>query len=173
LFYIERPVYTDERGYFREIGRVDDVELLTGAPFRTAQLNHSHSIPNTLRGIHAEGWNKLVTAITGVAYCAFVDLRPDSPTFLRVQTLVLQGGTGAVFIPKGVGNSFLVISETNFNYVYAVDRRYDQRDPEDDKAINVYDPVLQIPWPGEQGLHILSDRDRDAVGITDLFPTRY
>lgn len=171
LYYIQRPIHHDERGFFREIGVVPGIEAVTGIEFfAVRQMNHSQSIPGTLRGIHAEGWNKLVTAITGVAYCALVDLRPSSSTFLRVQTIILEGGVGAIFIPKGVGNSFLVISETDFNYVYAVDRLYSERDPHDDKAINVYDPQLAIPWPGDVSQHILSQRDRDAVSIAQLFP---
>lgn len=33
LLYIERPVYADKRGYFREIGNVPDIERIIGLPF--------------------------------------------------------------------------------------------------------------------------------------------
>lgn len=170
LLFVERPAFTDERGFFREVGNVADIEAVTRQPFIVKQINHSSSIHRVIRGIHAEGWNKLVTAITGVAFCALVDLRERSSTFMHVQLSLLVGGMGALYIPKGVGNSICVTSEETFNYLYAVDRAYAERDPADDRAINVFDPHLAIPWPFPAEDLILSDRDRGAISVQDLFP---
>jgi dTDP-4-dehydrorhamnose 3,5-epimerase len=168
LLYVERPTFADERGFFREIGTIPHIEQITGIEFSVQQVNHSCSGPRVLRGIHAEGWNKLVTAITGTGFCALVDLRPDSSTFLSIQIIILKGGKGSLFIPQGVGNSLCVISSDDFNYVYAVDRLYSQRDPKDDRAVNAFDDQLNIPWPYLQDELILSERDRKSLSLADI-----
>ena len=50
------------------------------------QWNHSNNLPNTLRGIHAESWNKIIYPITGKVFLAIIDIRPDSATFSKVET---------------------------------------------------------------------------------------
>src|SRR5438034_2987183 len=65
LFIIERPTLGDERGFFRESFRLSDLtEALGQAPI-FVQENHSRSRRGTLRGLHAENWEKLVYAPHG------------------------------------------------------------------------------------------------------------
>jgi len=171
LLYIERPTFADERGFFREPANLADIEAITGQPFRVRQWNHSHSHPRVMRGIHAEGWNKLITLTRGEAFCALVDLRPDSDTFLQVELLTLSGGTGSLYIPIGVGNAFAVISDEPVDYLYLVDRLYEDRDPAGDQAISMFDPDLTIPWPISDP--IISQRDRDSKTVREIFPSKF
>jgi len=65
LFLIERVTHRDDRGFFREVVRWDELEEAIGHEFQPVQWNHSVSEPGVLRALHAEGWNKLVYPITG------------------------------------------------------------------------------------------------------------
>ena len=70
LYYIERSKWDDERGFFREVANIIELERVIGHEFRPVQVNHSRSEQNVIRGVHAEGWNKLITIVSGVGFCA-------------------------------------------------------------------------------------------------------
>ena len=63
------PVWSDQRGYFREWFKVADVEKVTGRSFSAEQGNISQSSRGTVRGIHysiaQRGQAKWVTCVTG------------------------------------------------------------------------------------------------------------
>ncbi|KKQ77115.1 MAG: RmlC, partial [Candidatus Daviesbacteria bacterium GW2011_GWF2_38_6] len=59
LLILERPVFEDERGFFKEIFHMDELEKEIGFEFKPVQMNHSRSLPSVLRGLHAEQWNKM------------------------------------------------------------------------------------------------------------------
>lgn len=168
--------FEDERGSYAELGIIPEIEEEIGQAFLTKQVNLSVSKTSVIRGLHAEDWNKLATVITGKAFCAFADLRPNSPSFGQVETITLGIGEDAenvsVFIPKGVANSFLVL-EGPVNYLYCVDELYATRDKSRDKAINLFDPDLNIQWPIAKENMIISDRDKNSVTLRELFPEKY
>ncbi len=60
LFVLERPVFTDERGFFKEVFHLDELQRALDFEFKPVQWNHSKSKPGVLRGQHAENWNKLI-----------------------------------------------------------------------------------------------------------------
>lgn len=167
LLHIRRTVWKDDRGSFTEVCRIPHVEEVLGVPFEPQQINHSISRPGVIRGIHAEGWNKLVHVVTGTAFCVWVDLRHGSETFLHTVSLVMDESAGAVYVPVGVGNSFGVIGECPVHYLYVVDKTYDQRDPIWDRvALNPFDPELGISWPIKNPT--LSERDARALSLREM-----
>src|SRR3990167_616088 len=106
LLIINRPIFPDNRGFFREIGQAREIEEAIGFPFNPIQFNHSLSKIGVIRGLHAENWNKLVYPITGKMFAAFADLRPHLPTFKKTFTITIDDATRqALFIPLGVANS--------------------------------------------------------------------
>ena len=50
----ERETFPDERGFFREVVELRDLEKVLGKKISIAQWNHSYSIPRVIRGFHAE-----------------------------------------------------------------------------------------------------------------------
>jgi len=176
LYFIEPTFFPDERGFYSEIVRLPELEKVIGSPFIVKQTNLSHSKINVIRGLHAEGWNKLATVLTGAAFCALADLRPNSPTFAQVETFYL-GVTkgvlrGSLFISQGIANSFCVV-EGSVDYLYQVDKLYQDRDPKGDQSISVFDPDLNIPWPIAKDKLIISERDRQAISLRKLFPQKF
>lgn len=176
LLYIDRPVYHDERGFFLEVANLKEIAKVTGSDFVPVQVNHSRSVTNTIRGMHAEGWNKLVHVASGLAFCALTDVRPESATFRVVEQFRLGAEPGALpgalFLEKGIANSICAINGP-VDYIYLVDRLYGDRDKSGDRAISVFDPDLAIKWPVDQSKMIISQRDKDTVTLRQLFPDKF
>ncbi len=177
LFYISTQVFEDNRGFYREIAIVPDLDTVRGEVFQVKQLNHSNSKQNVIRGIHAEHWNKLITITHGVCLCVLVDIRPESPTFLEKEYFLLGYGSqnplpGAIFVTQGIGNSFLTV-EGPSEYFYAVDSLYRERDKSGDQAISLFDADLQIEWPISQENMIISDRDLQSKSLRELYPDKF
>lgn len=169
LLIVEMPTYKDERGFFREVGRFNALEKVTGVKFKVKQWNHSKSEPRTIRGIHAENWNKLVYPVTGKVFSAIVDIREDSPTFGKVETFEFkENDKRALFIPKGLANSSCVVGSRPVHYLYLVDAYYDGKDT---RAIAWDDPDLAIKWPVRKPA--ISKRDKNNPRLRELFPDKF
>ncbi len=176
LYYLSYTFSADERGFFAEVGHTHKIEAVTGKPFKIAQINHSRSNLNVVRGMHAEGWNKLTTVINGLAFSALADVRPQSPTFGKVETFEFgpdNGGLkGSLYISQGIANSVCVL-KAPVDYIYCVDKLYQDRDPRGDQAISLFDPDLAINWPLARDQMIISTRDKDAVTLRQKFPQKF
>lgn len=168
LLILERPTAYDDRGFFREIFHLDELEAVLGHEFKPVQANHSQSKARVLRGLHAESWNKLVYPVTGKVFIAIADIRHDSETFGKVETFNIDDPNRiALFVPKGLANSFCVLEGTA-NYLYLVDAYYDGMDQ---RGVAWDDPDLNIKWPIENP--IISERDKNNPKLRDLFPDKF
>lgn len=164
LLVIDRPIRVDERGFFREAVRMNDLEDF-GVDFKPVQMNHSLSEPGVIRALHAEQWNKLVYPITGEIFIAIVDIRPESKTFGEVATFNFNDNNRKLlYIPVGFANSICVVGNTPVNYIYLVDQYYTGQDT---RAIAWNDPDLAIKWPIENP--IISERDKNNPTLKELF----
>jgi len=169
LLVIEGPTFKDERGHFREVVRLNELEEVSGLKFNIKQWNHSLSLPKVIRALHAEGWNKLIYPVTGKMFAAIVDIRPDSKTFGKVETFTFdETRPRALFIPEGLANSICVIGTEPVHYFYLVDKYYDGSDT---TAIAWDDPDLDINWPIKDP--IISERDKNNPTLREKFPEKF
>ena len=169
LLVIKRPIFKDNRGFFREIFHLDHLQEASGVDFKPVQSNHALSEPKVIRALHAEGWNKLVYPMTGKMFAALVDIRPDSPTFGQVEEFEFdETDPKALFIPNGIANSICVLGDQPVHYLYLVDKYYDGSDT---KAIAWDDPDLKINWPIKDP--IISDRDKNNPTLRKMFPDKF
>lgn len=169
LLILERPILKDERGFFRELFHKDELEQITGGKFEGVQMNHSHSLPGVLRGIHAEKWNKIIYPVSGEAFIAIVDLRENLPTFARIETFTVNDDNRiGLFIPNGLANSLCAMGGKSVDYIYLVDTYWDGTDT---RAIAWDDPDLKIAWPVKKP--IISQRDKNNHRLRDLFPEKF
>jgi dTDP-4-dehydrorhamnose 3,5-epimerase len=167
LLQIQRPIFKDERGFFHEVAQLEELNQLIEQPFEVKQVNFSRSVQGVLRGLHSEGWNKVVSVARGRAFSAIVDIRPASPTFGHHEIFELSEENGlALYLPEGFANS--VYALTDIDYVYLVSKTYDGSDT---SAIAWDDPDLAIPWPNLNP--IISQRDRNNPRLRDLYPERF
>ena len=165
LYIIERPTFGDDRGFFRESFRLNELEEVLGTAPVFVQENHSRSRRGTLRGLHAENWEKLVYAPHGEVFTAIADVRPSSPTFTKTATFFLGAENRLkLYLPRGVAHGFCVISD-EADYLYQVTEYYQGADT---PSVAWNDPDLAIPWPVSDP--ILSARDQIAPTLRSLFP---
>jgi len=166
LLQISPPIFEDERGFFKEIVRFNEIEKVLGKQFLAKQVNHARSIKNTLRGIHIAPWNKIIYVMRGKIQVVVVDCREDSPTFGKYESVILgDENRSCVFIPAGCGNSYLALSD-EANYVYMTDQEWI---PNKEKDIVWNDRDLKIDWQLEKE-PFLSERDRKARSFSSVFP---
>jgi dTDP-4-dehydrorhamnose 3,5-epimerase len=164
LIQITSPHFIDGRGFFKEVFRTDTVESFIKNPFTIRQMNHSHSIKNTLRGIHVAPWNKLIYVTKGVVQSVIVDPRRESNTYGEYQSFEIgDNNKTALFIPAGCGNAYLVLSE-NADYIYLTDKEWS---PNKEIGISWNDPQLNVMWKLE-GKPLLSDKDKNNLPLSKI-----
>ena len=158
---ISPNVYNDERGYFFESFNSSKFNLGKDK-ILFSQDNESLSKFCTLRGIHFQKkpyqQSKLVRVIKGKIQDIAVDLRLGSPTYKKYVSVILDDkDKKQIFIPKGFGHAFLVLSETAI-VSYKVDNYYD---PDFDSGIRFDDPTLNISWELNTEDIIISNKDKN------------
>jgi dTDP-4-dehydrorhamnose 3,5-epimerase len=157
LLVFDLAVFGDNRGWFKENWQREKM-LAIGLPdFGPVQNNFSfNGRKGTMRGIHAEPWDKFISVGSGSFFGAWVDIREDSPTFGTVFTAEIDSSK-AIFVPAGVANSYLTL-EDNTVYSYLVN---DHWHPEASYSfINATDPELNIKWPIPQSEWEMSEKDK-------------
>ncbi len=160
-------VHHDDRGYFREWFKGEEIRTATGFEFDVEQANISFSNKGVLRGIHysvaIQGQAKWVTCITGSIWDVVVDIRPKSPTFRKWIGVELVGGSGdAVLISGGLGHGFISLQDES-TVAYLLTSKYS---PTEEFEISPFDPELGISWPNTQ--FFLSDKDLSAPTLQEL-----
>jgi dTDP-4-dehydrorhamnose 3,5-epimerase len=164
VFIIERPVFSDDRGFFRETFRRDELEASLGFGFNPQQANHSRSTKDTLRGIHIAPWHKLVTCINGLVQQIVVDTRKDSATFGQyISVLMGEENFRSVFVPAGLGNGFLVLSD-QADYSYLTTENWA---PNKELNLAWNDPDVNITW--QSSSPNLSDKDKSNPTLKELY----
>lgn len=167
LIIIETATFADERGFFNETARLDELNARLKEPFIPVQVNHSRSKKGVLRGIHIAPWAKLIYLTSGETQAIFVDLRENSPTFGKHLSLILNENKRArVYIPPGFGNAFLALSDV-VDYVYIVDQPFR---PGIEVGVAWNDPLLKISWKIKNP--ILSPKDQNNKTVKELFPNK-
>lgn len=168
VLLIQRPTFSDERGFFREPARIKGVEEASGISFNIAQMNHARSSKNTLRGIHIGPWNKLIYVTAGNVKAVIVDLRESSQTFGKYESFVIgDDKRSSIFIPAGLGNSYVVLSD-EADYTYLTDQEWA---PNLERGVAWNDPTLNIDW-GLPEPPILSEKDQQNPTLKEVFPNK-
>jgi len=164
----ESPVWSDERGFFREWFKAEDVQSATGRDFGIVQANISLSSAGTLRGIHysiaPRGQAKWITCVSGSIKDVIVDIRPSSPTFGTWIEVELKGNSGkAVYIGEGLGHGFLAL-EDNTAVAYLVSTAFS---PTDEFEINPLDEKIGINWGMDLSKLKISNKDKNAPSLEE------
>lgn len=160
LCVITPNVHGDNRGYFMETYNQREMNE-AGINTVFVQDNQSASIRGVLRGLHRQinfPQSKLVRVIKGTVYDVAVDLRENSPTYLKWYGIELsEENKKQFFIPKGFAHGFLVLSDYA-EFCYKVD---DFFHPNDEGGIAYNDPTIGVKWPiGDDMQIILSEKDK-------------
>lgn len=174
LLIVKRPVHPDRRGSFQEIFRTPDIERLLGKEIKIMQGSLAESEPGTLKGIHVEPQDKIVTPVSGKFAVFIVDLRTKSDTYKEWLRFEFDNSEdllqrSSLVIPEGCGNSYCVYKGSGRAlYYYNVTQVYNPASS--GMGVRYDDPELDIPWPVDEP--IVSDRDKNLPTLEE-FVVRY
>ena len=148
LLAIEREPIGDSRGFLERLFCQDSLgQVLQGKPVR--QINRTLTRQKgTVRGLHFQyppcAETKIVTCLRGQVWDVAVDLRRESPTFLKHHAVLLTEDNGlSYFIPEGFAHGFQTLTyDCELLYFHTADYNV-----EFEGAVNAIDPLLSIPWP--------------------------
>lgn len=164
---VEPAVHRDARGFFLEVYHAEKYRR-GGIQAAFVQDNHSRSVRNTLRGLHAQlrrPQGKLVRVIEGEIWDVAVDIRPSSPAFGRWVGVTLSADDlRQLWIPPGFAHGFCVLS-ASAQVEYKCTELYDR---EDEIGVVWNDPDLAIGWPISEPL--LSPKDAALPRLAELAP---
>ena len=169
VILIKPEIHGDDRGYFVETFRQDEIELATGYKVEFKQDNESKSSKGVLRGMHFQlppfAQSKLVRVIKGEILDVAIDIRKGSPTFgQHVVTKLNEDNKHQLFIPRGFAHGFIVLSD-NAIFSYKVDNYYS---PKDERGIAFNDSALNIDWILSKDEIKLSEKDRIQPSLKEL-----
>lgn len=154
--------FEDNRGFFREPFRRNELEEVLGKSWIHVQENQAFSRKDVLRGIHVAPWDKFIYVPFGEVLSVVIDLRKNSPTFKQVFKMQIGFSNEVkLFIPAGLGNSYLILSNEAV-YEYQVNQYYA---PGIEQGIAWNDPELAIDWPIENP--VLSEKDQNNQSFKD------
>ena len=169
--YVITPrVYYDNRGCFFESFNQLEFETAIANQTTFVQDNHSVSQKGVLRGLHFQTGDKaqakLVRVVTGSVLDVCVDIRPDSDTFGKHFSIILDGDDNKqLFIPKGFAHGFLTL-EDNTIFSYKCDNYYNKNA---EAGIRYDDVTLNIDWNFPLNNLILSEKDLNLPTFENLF----
>ncbi|WFU46689.1 dTDP-4-dehydrorhamnose 3,5-epimerase [Sinorhizobium terangae] len=164
LLVVERKRFGDERGFFSRFFCQEELSEL-GPSGVIAQINHSMTrTKGAVRGLHFQRppyeEAKFVSCLAGAVFDVAVDMRPDSPTYLRWHGEILSAENArSMMIPGGFAHGFQTLTE-NCELIYLHDKPFA---PEAEGGLNALDPRVNIAWPIE--ITQMSERDRNLAFV--------
>ena len=158
LCVISRDLFKDERGLF---SKMFSAEFLAQVGWNKpiAQVNYSHTFRSgAVRGMHFQHppheEMKLVSCIRGEVWDVALDLRSNSPTYLKWFGQVLSASNGlSLLIPEGMAHGFQVLSD-EAELIYCHSAPWVK---EAEGGLNPTDPELAITWP--LAISLISKKD--------------
>jgi dTDP-4-dehydrorhamnose 3,5-epimerase len=172
VILVKPKVFGDDRGFFMETYKKSEFAK-AGLDVDFIQDNHSKSIKGVLRGLHFQknpkAQGKLVRCIKGKIFDVAVDVRKDSPTFLKWTGHILsEENKDMLWIPEGFSHGFLTLSDVA-EIVYKVSSA--EYSPEHDAGIRWDDKDINIHWPFKEydiDNPILSSKDVSLPYFADI-----
>jgi dTDP-4-dehydrorhamnose 3,5-epimerase len=173
LVRLERHARRDSRGFLERMFCEADLEGLLPHGDRVVQVNRTQTHrPGTVRGLHFQrpphAETKIVGCLRGAIFDVAVDVRPNSPTFLRWHAERLsEANATSLVIPPGFAHGFQSL-EPDSELLYFHSAAWH---PPAEDGLHPYDPALEIAWPRavsrlscrDQRHRYLADRDLNTL----------
>jgi dTDP-4-dehydrorhamnose 3,5-epimerase len=160
-FLIDLAPRADERGFFARAWCAHECAAYGLNP-RLVQANVSHTMAaGTVRGMHFQvaphQEAKVMRCVRGSIWDAIIDLRPESPTFLRWTGVELSAlNHRMLYVPEGFANGYQTLADDS-EVFYHVTEAYA---PGAERGIRWDDPAVGIEWP-DTGTRLVSRKDQD------------
>jgi dTDP-4-dehydrorhamnose 3,5-epimerase len=158
LLVLRRKPRADERGWFERMYGAEELAAVVG-PRSIVAVNRTLTRARaTVRGMHYQvgpsAEAKIVSCLRGAIFDVAVDLRRDSPTFLRWHGEVLTAeNSRSLFIPEGFAHGFQAVADDcEVLYFHTA-----AHDPGAELGVHPLEPRVAIAWP--LPVEHLSERD--------------
>jgi dTDP-4-dehydrorhamnose 3,5-epimerase len=167
VYKVQLQPMVDERGMFERMYGKEEFASM-GIAREIVQVNRSvNKLCGTVRGMHFQNEPyaelKMVTCIRGGVNDYVLDLRKDSPTFLKHITVELsESNNVAVIIPEGCAHGFQTL-EPNTELLYFHSNVYRK---EAEGAVNIFDPLFGIQL--SVSVEAISEKDRLVKMVTNI-----
>jgi dTDP-4-dehydrorhamnose 3,5-epimerase len=165
---VKRLPIADSRGFLARIFCGDEFRHL-GLTKPIVQINHSFTRRRgVVRGMHFQhpphAEAKIVACLHGEVFDVAVDLRADSPTFLRWHGEILSAANGmSLYVAEGFAHGFQTLTE-NCELLYLHTEAYA---PESEGGVHPREPRIGVEWP--LPIAELSPRDESHPLLDDGF----
>jgi dTDP-4-dehydrorhamnose 3,5-epimerase len=147
-FVIEPQPIHDDRGFFTYLFDVREAAG-HGVSVGVAQvkLSYNHQ-KGTLRGMHYQAApsteTKLIRCTRGAVWDVIVDMRSDSPTYLKNFSVELTADNRkALYVPQMFAHGYQTLCD-DVEVIYQVDEFYA---PQHERGVRWNDPLLGLQWP--------------------------
>ena len=169
--YLITPFFADDNrgGFLKDYSK--EMFEQNGIEHDLKEVFYTISKKGVVRAMHFQRIKqqaKLVRCVSGKVYDVIIDLRKDSPTFMKWQGFYLSGDNmKELYVPQGFGHGYLVIEESVVSYKCA-EKFYGDYDD----GIKFDDEDLGIIWPydeiGGKDKIILSEKDKNLVSYKEF-----
>lgn len=165
LMVVQRKLREDSRGWLSRLYCIDEFHSV-GFTKPIVQMNHTLTRNSgSVRGMHYQlpphCEAKVVSCLKGRVFDVAVDLRRNSPTFLKWHGEELsEENRRSLVIPEGFAHGFQTLAD-DCELLYLHTAAYV---PDAEGALNPMDLRLAICWPLE--VTELSDRDRSHPNLS-------
>ena len=169
-YEINTNVANDPRGFFVKCFNSNEFAMLN-LEKNFQEEYYTHSVKNVVRGMHFQipphDHAKLVYCISGEVFDVAIDLRINSPTFMKVTELFISSQKkNMAYIPRGVAHGFCVLS-VEATLVYNVTSCYSR-----EHDLGVLWSSVPVFWPIKNC--IISERDASFPKVQDFVsPFKY
>ena len=167
-YIVRQDPHGDDRGFF---ARAYCQEEFAGAGLHPTFVQANNSLSTTvgtLRGLHYQlgsfAEDKLIRPIHGAIFDVLVDLRRESPTFLKHHTFELSGeDRAAVYVPRGCANGIETL-QPDTELFYLASNFYA---PRAERGLRWNDPRFEIAWPLEPV--VISEKDASHPDFDEAY----
>ncbi|MBD3212667.1 MAG: dTDP-4-dehydrorhamnose 3,5-epimerase [Candidatus Lokiarchaeota archaeon] len=160
LYIVYPDPYEDQRGKFYRVYCENEFKKLNHTK-TIVNVNFSTNIKKgTIRGMHFQypphSEIKIVKCVKGSIFDVAIDLRRNSPTFLKWHgELLTDNNMKMLYIPEGFAHGFQTI-ESDTKVLYFVTEFYN---PKSEGGIHYDDKEVNINWPLE--ITKISEKDKN------------
>ncbi len=159
VWLIEPVAFADDRGIFRRHFCAEEFAA-HGLSSMAVQGNISENLhKGTLRGFHYQlppfAEAKTLSCITGAVYDIVVDIRLNSPTFMKWMAFEISAeNRRSLHVPAGCANAWLSTMRNTILHYYMSEMFV----PGSYRGIRYNDPAFGFRWPMEPVM--ISEKDR-------------
>ena len=158
-FIVELVPHEDNRGFFARLFCQKEFAAHGLKPLVVQANIGANRARGTLRGMHFQfppaAETKYVRCVRGAVLDVIVDLRPESPTYLRHVAVELSAtNQRGVYVPERFAHGYQTL-EDDTDTIYMVGEFYT---PGVEGGLRHDDPALGLSWP--LPVEVISEKDR-------------